>query len=51
MKKELSADLLQTIVNYLATKPYQEVFMLIQGIINEVNIKPDKEEVKEEKTK
>jgi len=51
MKKELSAELLQAIVNYLATKPYQEVFMLIQNIIGEVNIKPENKPEEEEPKK
>lgn len=50
-KKELSSELLQNVVNYLATKPYQEVFGLIAAIVKEVNLKPEapKEEVKEKK--
>lgn len=37
-KKELSIELLQTIVNYLSTRPYQEVFGLIANIVKEVNL-------------
>ena len=50
-KKELSSELLQALVNYLASKPYQEVFGLIASIIKEVNIKPSEPEVVEEPAK
>jgi hypothetical protein len=32
MKIELSIDLINQVLGYLGTRPYQEVFTLIQGI-------------------
>lgn len=42
----LSTQLVQAVVNYLATKPYQETFQLIQAISQAAQVKP--QEVKTE---
>lgn len=46
---KLSVELVQAIANYLATKPYAEVFQLINAIGKAAQVKP--EEKKEEKEK
>jgi hypothetical protein len=35
-KLQFSAQLINAILGYLGTRPYQEVFQLIEGIQNEV---------------
>lgn len=45
----LSTQLVQAIVNYLATKPYQETFQLIQAIAQAAKVKPEEVKVEEEK--
>lgn len=49
----ITPELAQAIVNYLQTKPYNEVVGLINEIFKQVKVNPekveDKEEAKEEK--
>lgn len=40
-KVEISTQLLNVIVGYLGTRPYQEVFQMIQAIQNEAAKKPE----------
>ncbi len=49
MKYELSEQLLNAIINYLAKKPYGEVFQLINMVNMEVQeqMRPKQEESKE----
>jgi hypothetical protein len=44
----MNKDLAQKILNYLATKPYQEVFGLVNELIQEVNKKAESEKVAKE---
>ena len=41
----MNKDLAQKILNYLATKPYQEVYQLVNEIIQESNKKAESEKV------
>jgi len=36
-KKEVGVEVLQEVVNYLQTRPYNEVYVLISKLIKEVN--------------
>jgi hypothetical protein len=49
MDRKISEELAQSVINYLATRPYQEVFQLINGLTNLPKIKDDKE-VEEDKS-
>jgi len=44
----MNKDLAQKILNYLATKPYQEVYQLVSEIIQESNKKAESEKVAKE---
>jgi len=44
---QITLQLVQAIANYLATKPYQEVFELINELQRQASVKP--EESKDEK--
>lgn len=44
----ISTDLAQATVNYLATRPYQEVFQLIASYQQAVQLKPEAPEEKKE---
>jgi len=45
MKLQLTQELIQSIVNYLQTKPYNEVYVLISEIMKQAN---EQEEPKNE---
>lgn len=53
MKKlNITQDLAQAIVNYLATRPYAEVYRMVQGLQSlEVHPEPEKEEDSKPKSK
>ena len=44
----MNKELAQKILNYLATKPYQEVFQLVNEIIQESNKKAENEKAMKE---
>jgi hypothetical protein len=44
----MNKDLAQKILNYLATKPYQEVYQLVNEIIQESNKKAENEKAMKE---
>ena len=46
----LSQELVQSIANYLVTKPYNEVFMLINEIQKQVQVQPKEETPVEQAT-
>ena len=43
-KIQVSTNLLNAILQYLGTRPYQEVFQLIEAIQNEAKNQPKKDE-------
>lgn len=41
---EISKELAQAILNYLTTKPFQEVYVLINELQKQALVKPDKKD-------